>query len=579
MIDVSPIHKRAHGFSQRAATRVAEPYLMVAGLCSIMLFHVWHLACVAEDAHITFRFARNLADGHGFVWNIGERPIEGFTTFLWVLVSAAGLRAGIDLFWLTQTLGTLSTLGTLALTFELARRRFGASNWIAFVPCLFLAVSGPFATWAGSGMEMTTFGFFVLLGVYAYLTFLHGASTGWLLASGASLCIATLLRPEGAVVFGVLAGMAATIFSSRTWAAWRPHLAFGIIFALPLVVFVAWRFAEFGDLLPNTFYQKTGGGFWHYARGAGYLIFFGFYYLLPLVPFPALVAWEVGLPDVRRFASLRYWVRLANQHEAAATCAVLTLVYFAAILYEGGDYMAMYRFMVPLLPFVYLLLVPMLQRLAEATARVPHKVGLTVATVAVAAGATLFHSTPFERSFFRVATWQHGNYRGVQSERRYVARFVLIGRFFEEYRKSNSEALATRSIGAIGYYAKSLAIHDLSGLTDRHIARVPTQATNRGWAGHEKWDLDYSFQRLPTYVMLDENLVPRDISGSTRAGDIADALAANYPAAERYANWIREHPDFIEQNYRLVTAWLDDRVNNERGYLAFLERRSPQSAN
>src|SRR4051812_24123669 len=38
-----------------------------------------------EDAMISMRYARHLADGHGLVWNVGEPPIEGFTNLLWVL--------------------------------------------------------------------------------------------------------------------------------------------------------------------------------------------------------------------------------------------------------------------------------------------------------------------------------------------------------------------------------------------------------------------------------------------------------------------------------------------------------------
>ena len=71
-------------------------------LCSIeILFvaHAWYLRCVAEDAFITFRFAENLALGHGFVWNIGEPPVEGFTNFLWVVLCAG--RSGWALMWLS----------------------------------------------------------------------------------------------------------------------------------------------------------------------------------------------------------------------------------------------------------------------------------------------------------------------------------------------------------------------------------------------------------------------------------------------------------------------------------------------
>jgi hypothetical protein len=41
-----------------------------------------------DDAMISMRYARNLADGHGLVWNAGER-VEGYSNFLWTLVMAA----------------------------------------------------------------------------------------------------------------------------------------------------------------------------------------------------------------------------------------------------------------------------------------------------------------------------------------------------------------------------------------------------------------------------------------------------------------------------------------------------------
>ncbi|MGQ0734417.1 MAG: hypothetical protein ACT4QD_12260 [Acidobacteriota bacterium] len=538
--------------------------------------HAAYLECVAEDGHITFRFARNLAEGHGFVWNVGERAVEGFTSFLWVLVAAFSFTIVVDPLRLTQGLGMLSGVGTLWLTFVTARRRMGASHWIAVVPCLLLAVSGPFATWALSGMEITTFGFFALLGVFAYLTHMDQASLRWLVVSGLSLSTATLLRPEGLLFFVVLLGLAVTVLWHRTRPALPPHLVWAMTYGLPLVVFLVWRLQVFGDPLPNTFYQKVVGGFWQHARGAGYLINFSFYYLLPLAPFPALLAWEVGLPTLSQLRQRAFAVRLLNDHPAVAVCGSLTIAWFAAMVYVGGDYMAMYRFMVPVVPLIYLLLVPIVQSLYSSALAEPRKLVLLAMTVLLAAVATAFHSTPLESSFFRVATWQHGNYRGVQAERRYVRRFELIGRFFEDYRKSDTESLATRSIGAIGYHARHLAIHDLSGLTDRHIARVPARATNRGWAGHEKWDLDYSFHRLPTYFMLDENLTAKDIPLSARetAPEMAAAIVAAFPTARRFADWIRDNAAFIEQNYRLETVWMSDAGNGEAGYLAFLERRS-----
>src|SRR4030095_14589299 len=42
-----------------------------------------------DDAMISMRYARNLADGHGLLWNPGQPAVEGYTNFLWTLWMAA----------------------------------------------------------------------------------------------------------------------------------------------------------------------------------------------------------------------------------------------------------------------------------------------------------------------------------------------------------------------------------------------------------------------------------------------------------------------------------------------------------
>src|SRR5271157_1860440 len=43
-----------------------------------------------EDAAMLMRYSENLARGHGIVWNVGEKPVDGATDFL-VMVLVAGL--------------------------------------------------------------------------------------------------------------------------------------------------------------------------------------------------------------------------------------------------------------------------------------------------------------------------------------------------------------------------------------------------------------------------------------------------------------------------------------------------------
>src|SRR5438132_5751275 len=45
-----------------------------------------------DDANIFFVYAKHLAQGHGLVYNIGGEHVEGFTSFLWMLICAAAFR-------------------------------------------------------------------------------------------------------------------------------------------------------------------------------------------------------------------------------------------------------------------------------------------------------------------------------------------------------------------------------------------------------------------------------------------------------------------------------------------------------
>jgi len=63
--------------------------VVAATVILAFLFGAIQRFLVCDDAFISFRYARHLAEGQGLVWNPEER-VEGYTNFLWVLVLAAG---------------------------------------------------------------------------------------------------------------------------------------------------------------------------------------------------------------------------------------------------------------------------------------------------------------------------------------------------------------------------------------------------------------------------------------------------------------------------------------------------------
>jgi hypothetical protein len=93
----------------------------IAG-AGVLLLHVDYLSFYqADDAFISFRYARNSADGLGPVWNAGER-VDGYTNFLWTAILALTAKLGLPLPTTASWGGVAAALGVLAVTALLACR-------------------------------------------------------------------------------------------------------------------------------------------------------------------------------------------------------------------------------------------------------------------------------------------------------------------------------------------------------------------------------------------------------------------------------------------------------------------------
>ena len=100
---------------------------ILLALALLILAQSTHPIVPSEDAYITFRYARNLAEGHGLVWNPGEDPVEGSTEFLWVMLVAGGSKLGPGVETVAWGLNILfAVLGTILVglaAFHLSRRQ------------------------------------------------------------------------------------------------------------------------------------------------------------------------------------------------------------------------------------------------------------------------------------------------------------------------------------------------------------------------------------------------------------------------------------------------------------------------
>ncbi len=401
---------------------------ILAVLAGAVIFSVRFLSVsfTTDDAYITFRYARNIAQGHGPVFNPGER-VEGYTNPLWTYLLACGIRLGLAPQVLAQALGWASGVGVLASSWWLAAQLAGWSAWAGLVP-LSLATSRDLVAWSSSGLEM---GLFTLLVVLTLARSLHESRAGGPPLSAWLSALAALTRPEGLLWVGVgwwVRGQ------NKRW------IALAVTLLLP---FFAFRLLYYRALVPNTYFLKAG---LHLSRGVFYVGEF-------LRTHPGAPLWAAG-------AALALDIPLRVVGAGLAT----HLLYLIAV---GGDFME-FRFMLPPL-VVSVALVPAFLRLLR-----PHLALGLGATAALGVGWTSLVPYVERESPYMI--------EGVEELREAAREWEEFGAFLGSI-ADPGDLIAVGPAGAIPYHS-ALPTVDMLGLNDPWVARHGDVSTRA--AGHER---------------------------------------------------------------------------------------------
>lgn len=437
--------------------------LLIAVLAAVLFIHARSYDYVVDDAYISFRYARNLVEGHGLVFNPGER-VEGYTNFLWVMLIALGMKLGLDPVGLAKTLGFSFVVLTMLIVYSRYGRIYQRRSWERLLPSALIALSPPMAVWAFGSLETGMFAFLVTAAILIHVD--SGERGKVPLASAVLVGLAAITRPEGLIFAAIL--FADLLIKAQLR---RRAILWLIPIALIYAPYFAWRYTYYGWLFPNTFYAKTGGGWSQFLRGLAYIRDFlvwpgGIITLLSIVPAALRRSRKTLLP----FLTCLVW-----------TCYVMAI---------GGDSLAMYRFLVPVLPICYLLsaegLLLVLERLGTRLAAFrarPARLAIVAICLLMVLSRSLASS---ERDFVK------------EDRIRVQGNWVPIGKWLGDYAKPG-ETLAVAVAGAIPYYSGLYTI-DMLGITDPHIAHVKIEKMGSGRAGHEKHDVDYVLARRPTYI-------------------------------------------------------------------------------
>lgn len=258
----------------------SRPALLSAGLFALFVvtliaFPRW----TVDDAYITLRYAQNLAQGHGLVYNPGER-VEGYTGILWTLLAAGAIWAHLPPLVVLDLVGLVSTLAMLGLVDQILivldtdlPRRLLARG--------LLIIAGWWAMHAMSGLETMLYTALLISSVLAYLRRWAGLPVLVLLCA--------LTRPEGALLTVALG-------AASWWRGDRRIIPWMAGFVLPGAAYFVWRWSYYGNLLPNTFYVKGAGG----QNSWLHVVNFAALGVMPLV-----LAWRASRPDCGRLDAQR----------------------------------------------------------------------------------------------------------------------------------------------------------------------------------------------------------------------------------------------------------------------------------
>lgn len=443
--------------AERRSSWLAGGILLLAGL------HLaWFRQYVTDDAFISFRFLANWLAGHGLVYNPGE-PVWGYTSFGWIALLMGPVAAGADPLATARVLGVLATAATLGLVL-LRAAEGGRAEGLDGLGAALLAANGAFLLQAFSGLETSWFTAQVLASLALLRCGRERDRASWLAAAGLSAALATLVRPEGLLLAGLLAG---ELGLERGAAGRGRRLAALGVGYLPLVL--AWDLAmwrTYGAFWPNTLDAKVGLSLEQLRRGLHYGWMLALHYPLAVaLPAAAAMRWRRARPAER-------------------TLLRATALFAALPVAVGGDWMPGYRFFHTLLA-LGAALCPLALRGVRLSRRVGGSTPAWAAAGVLALGVSAAPSELDPR--VHVATGRTLVYTGLR-----------IGRFLRETLPPGS-LLATSTGGSIPY-TSGLPIVDMMGLNDVTIASrrdLPPE-----WKGIEKGDGRYVLSRRPDFIQL-----------------------------------------------------------------------------
>lgn len=453
-------------------------WLFVCIALILNIIEMWQPLVQIDDAYISYRYAINLVNGHGLVFNTGEY-VEGYTNLLWTLLVALGVYAGLAAPEAGHILMIASSVFMLLSTFLLVRAILPEKyQSLAVLAPFAVLANNAFASWSMSGLETVLFS-----GLVALALFFHIREK---MLCAALVCIlATMTRPEGALLAGVLLGgnWLIVIYNQKRFNG-KDILRLSmpcLFFAVYLIMHTTFRYYYYNDVVPNTFYAKVGG----LPASLGFDYVYNF-----LIDGPGLLV----IPFL--FACI-----VDKKMRLMGVYVLLTIAYVIII---GGDAFRLGRFLLPLLPA---LIAGTLVCSAYFLERRKWFGALVAALVVLSSLVSLYGPWREGREFANRgnATWPVSDKRiSARNQMFFISDEALMA-WTDNIRLLSPPVnkVATVGIGQLGYLLMDKSILDLVGLTNKEVAKSSRVVSGTLLVpGHQRTNANYIFSQEPDIILI-----------------------------------------------------------------------------
>lgn len=547
---------------------------------------------LVDDAFISFRYARNLIDGRGLVWNPGEY-LEGYSNFLWLMMIAAGMKLGWEPEGFSFVLSIPFHLSGLVATFFLSRlvlssalksnqeitilnpnssqERISNIDIFSWLVLVWVGTNKSLFSFATSGLETSLhFGLITTIALLCVKSFSADWNPKSILAVSVLMNLALLSRLDAVtVVLPVILIFIHRLIYTENYFTDQPYQnvipgkkrvlysAFMIApFMFILLPWLIWKMSYYHRLFPNSFYAKVHG-----MEGIGFGFFYLYIFLTTYFLFPYVLL--VGVK----------YSKLSKENSAFGMIAGLAIIWFAYVIWVGGDFME-FRFLVQALPFIGISIIYALYRLIN-----NKKVVLVLTGGMLLGNINSFFTIEQTVVTYGIETVESLAFHLSEDDQNWVD----IGKRLNEVFGDNDVSVALAAAGAIPYYSKLHSV-DYLGLCDAKIPEIGHKLSKV--PGHRIIaPLEYIFNRHvnllidPINYMVPNNEVQQLVRSSNWGLMNKMHLKINERVNGYYiteAVWIVIE---INSNYSLLVWYMTpdqeiDEVIRKHGFQRFRLRRS-----